>query len=43
MATVTPVGLLLPVGWLQQAWPASGVGYWMTATILGIVWAWTHR
>ncbi|WP_332826589.1 ABC transporter permease [Ramlibacter sp.] len=41
--TVLVVGLLLPVGWLQQAWPSSGVGYWMTATILGIVWAYLVR
>ena len=40
---VLVVGLLLPVGWLQQAWPQSGVGYWMTATILGIVWAYLVR
>ena len=41
--TVLVVGLLLPVGWLQQAWPESGVGYWMTATVLGIVWAYLVR
>jgi iron(III) transport system permease protein len=40
---VLVVGLLLPVGWLQQVWPQSGVGYWMTATILGIVWAYQVR
>ncbi|HET8747762.1 MAG TPA: iron ABC transporter permease [Ramlibacter sp.] len=40
---VLVVGLLLPVGWLQEAWPQSGVGYWMTATILGIVWAYLVR
>jgi iron(III) transport system permease protein len=40
---VLVVGLLLPVGWLQQAWPQSGAGYWMTATILGIVWAYLVR
>jgi iron(III) transport system permease protein len=40
---VLVVGLLLPVGWLQQAWPQSGVGYWMTATILGITWAYLVR
>jgi iron(III) transport system permease protein len=40
---VLVVGLLLPVGWLQQAWPQSGVGYWMTATLLGIVWAYLVR
>ncbi|MDB5900111.1 MAG: putative type Fe3+ transport system, permease component with duplicated domain [Ramlibacter sp.] len=41
--TVLVVGLLLPVGWLQQRWPQSGVGYWMTATVLGIVWAYLVR
>jgi iron(III) transport system permease protein len=41
--TVLVVGLLLPVGWLQQRWPQTGVGYWMTATILGIVWAYLVR
>ena len=41
--TVLVVGLLLPVGWLQEAWPQSGVGFWMTATILGIVWAYLVR
>lgn len=40
---VLVVGLLLPVGWLQAAWPESGVGYWMTATVLGIVWAYLVR
>ncbi|HEX5697906.1 MAG TPA: ABC transporter permease subunit, partial [Rhodoferax sp.] len=36
---VIVVGLLLPVGWLQAGWPESGVGYLMTATALGLVWA----
>lgn len=40
---VLVVGLLLPVGWVQQAWPQSGIGYWMTATALGIVWAYLVR
>jgi iron(III) transport system permease protein len=40
---VLVVGLLLPVGWVQQVWPQSGIGYWMTATILGIVWAYLVR
>ncbi|MES2972257.1 MAG: iron ABC transporter permease [Pseudomonadota bacterium] len=40
---VIVVGLLLPVGWLQQAAPQSGVGYWVTATALGIVWAYLVR
>jgi iron(III) transport system permease protein len=36
---VIVVGLLLPVGWLQQAAPLSGAGTWVTATVLGVVWA----
>ncbi|MDB5967249.1 MAG: iron transporter permease, partial [Polaromonas sp.] len=40
---VIVVGLLLPVGWLQAAAPSSGVGYWVTATVLGIVWAYLVR
>jgi len=37
------VGLLLPIGWLQHAWPQSQAGYWLTATILGLVWAYLVR
>lgn len=40
---VIVVGLLLPVGWLQAAAPQLGVGYWVTATMLGIVWAYVVR
>lgn len=40
---VVVVGLLLPVGWLQSVAPQSGVGYWVTATALGIVWAYLVR
>ena len=40
---VIVVGLLLPVGWLQQAAPQSGAGGWVTATVLGIVWAYLVR
>jgi iron(III) transport system permease protein len=40
---VIVVGLLLPVGWLQAAWPQFGVGYLVTATSLGIVWAYLVR
>ena len=40
---VIVVGLLLPVGWLQSVWPQSGVGYFMTATSLGLVWAYLVR
>lgn len=40
---VVVVGLLLPVGWLQAAWPHSGAAYWVTATSLGLVWAYLVR
>ena len=40
---IVVVGLLLPIGWLQQAWPQSQVGYWLTATVLGLVWAYLVR
>ena len=40
---VIVVGLLTPVGWLQSALPGLGAGYWVTATVLGIVWAYLVR
>ena len=40
---VVVVGLLLPLGWLQQILPALQPGYWMTATVLGLVWAYLVR
>ncbi|MDD2547002.1 MAG: iron ABC transporter permease [Burkholderiaceae bacterium] len=40
---VIVVGLLLPVGWLQAAVPQWGVGGLVTATSLGIVWAYLVR
>ena len=40
---VIVVGLLLPLGWLQSAFPTSGVGYGVTATSLGLVWAYLVR
>ena len=40
---VVVVGLLLPVGWLQQVWPQSSAGAWITATSLGLVWAYMVR
>jgi iron(III) transport system permease protein len=40
---VIVVGLLLPVGWMQSAWPQSGAGGLVTATIVGIVWAYLVR
>ena len=40
---VIVVGLLLPLSWLQQRWPDSGAGYWLTATLLGLIWAYMVR
>ncbi|MEQ1537197.1 MAG: iron ABC transporter permease [Burkholderiaceae bacterium] len=40
---VIVVGLLIPVGWIQLKLPQAGVGYWLTATILGVVWAYLVR
>lgn len=40
---VVVVCLLLPVGWLQAWAPDWQVGYWVTATAVGIVWAYLVR
>ena len=40
---VIVVGLLLPMGWIQKSWPQSGLGYWLTATFLGLMWAYMVR
>jgi iron(III) transport system permease protein len=40
---VVVVGLLLPVGWSQRQWPEWGVGGWMTATVLGLLWVYLVR
>jgi iron(III) transport system permease protein len=37
------VGLLLPVTWLQKQWPDSPVGFWITASVLGLIWAYLVR
>jgi len=40
---VIVVGLLLPVGWLQAAAPQVGIGALVTATVVGVVWAYLVR
>ena len=40
---VIVVGLLLPVGWFQEAFPQAGLGALVTATIFGVVWAYLVR
>ena len=40
---VIVVGLLLPVGWVQERAPQWGVGALVTTTALGIIWAYLVR
>ena len=40
---VVVVGLLLPVTWIQKQWPETHVGFWITASVLGLVWAYLVR
>ena len=40
---VVVVGLLLPVTWIQNRWPESHVGFWITASVLGLIWAYLVR
>jgi iron(III) transport system permease protein len=40
---VIVVGLLLPVGWVQAVAPDAGLGYWLTATLMGLIWAYLVR
>jgi iron(III) transport system permease protein len=41
--TVIVVGLLVPVGWLQHVAPGWSASYWVTGTLLGVVWAYLVR
>ena len=40
---VIAVGILLPVGWLQQWWPQAGLSSWVTGTVLGLLYAYLVR
>lgn len=40
---VIVVGLLAPVAWVQQQWPAWGVAALVTTTSVGIIWAYLVR
>ncbi len=40
---VVVVGLLLPVYWVQMKWPDTQLGFWLTATGLGLIWAYLVR
>jgi iron(III) transport system permease protein len=41
--TVIVVGLLLPLAWFQERFPEFRVGYWLTATSAGLIWAYLVR
>ena len=40
---VVAVGILLPVGWLQQRWPELPIGVTFTGTLLGVMYAYLAR
>jgi iron(III) transport system permease protein len=40
---VVAIGILLPLGWLQQRWPQAGVAAVFTGTVLGVVYAYLVR
>jgi iron(III) transport system permease protein len=40
---VIVIGLLLPLAWLQQVAPQTSAGYWITGTVVGVVWAYLVR
>jgi iron(III) transport system permease protein len=40
---VIAVGILLPLGWLQQRWPDIGLSAWVTGTIVGLIYAYLVR
>jgi iron(III) transport system permease protein len=40
---VVVVGLLIPIAWTQKKWPDTPIGYWMTASVIGLIWAYLVR
>jgi iron(III) transport system permease protein len=40
---VVAVGILLPLGWVQQQWPQLGLSVWVTGTIAGLMYAYLVR
>ena len=40
---VVAIGILLPVGWLQQRWPELPIGATFTGTLLGVMYAYLAR
>ncbi|HMO46077.1 MAG TPA: iron ABC transporter permease [Rubrivivax sp.] len=40
---VIAVGILLPLAWAQQRWPAFSLSVWLTGTVLGLMYAYLVR
>ncbi|GAP37127.1 ferric iron ABC transporter, permease protein [Piscinibacter sakaiensis] len=40
---VVAIGILLPVGWVQQRWPEAGAAALVTGTLFGVVYAYLVR
>jgi iron(III) transport system permease protein len=40
---VVAIGILVPLGWVQQRWPESAVTPWFTGTVLGVLYAYLVR
>jgi iron(III) transport system permease protein len=40
---VVAIGILLPVGWLQQRWPEAPIAAGVTGTLLGVMYAYLAR
>jgi iron(III) transport system permease protein len=40
---VIAVGILLPLGWLQQRWPGLSLSVWVTGTVFGLMYAYLVR
>ena len=40
---VVAIGILVPLGWVQQRWPHTGLTPWFTGTLLGVMYAYLVR
>jgi iron(III) transport system permease protein len=40
---VVAIGILVPLGWVQQRWPESALTSWFTGTVLGVLYAYLVR
>jgi iron(III) transport system permease protein len=40
---VVAIGILVPLGWVQQRWPETALTPWFTGTVLGVLYAYLVR